>query len=87
MPRRAAAPWTVVTQGTSISYDSATLLDKLEYVISAAPTSAAVTRTLAQDDFVVRVTVRISNFPFQPLARSLSLAACIAVPEIAKRSD
>jgi hypothetical protein len=58
MPRRAAAPWTVVTQGTAVTYDDATLLDKLEYVLQAAPTPAAVTRTLAQDNFAIRVTVR-----------------------------
>lgn len=55
MPRRpGASPWTVITQGRSLNYDDATLLDKLEYVVHSG-SAAALSRTLSQPGFAVAV--------------------------------
>lgn len=56
--RNASSPWTVITAGSALSYDDATLLDRLEYILHAAPSPAAISRNLSQDDFAENVTVR-----------------------------
>lgn len=57
--RREVAPWTVVMQGSPLAYEDATLLDKLEYVVHAAPDSSALSRTLEQDGIAEKTTVSL----------------------------
>lgn len=55
---REVAPWTVVMQGSALSYEDATFLDKLEFVLRAAPGTAALSQTLDQSGFLETATVR-----------------------------
>jgi hypothetical protein len=60
-PRRPATLWTVVTQGSNLTYDDANLLDKLEFIVGHEAEHNALASIFAQEDFLSRVSV---CFPF-----------------------